>query len=201
MKSESADEASLIPYQASEIAASRILVLAAHPDDETLGAGGTIAINHAAEALRIWIATDGSRQEGVSAGDARAYGQLRPMEAAAAARALKAPEPVFGGLPDRELAGRRSELEAALRSQIEEVRPSLILCPSPVEIHPDHRALAENLYELVAGSRPGDPEHDLYRLMRVAFYEISHPLLPNTLVDVARVASEKREAISAYPSQ
>ena len=201
MKSESADEASLIPYQASEIAAARILVLGAHPDDETLGAGGTIAINSAAEALRIWIATDGSRQEGVVRGEGQAYGQLRRMEAAAAARALRAAEPVFGGLPDRELAGRRGELAAAIRSQVEEIRPGLILCPSPVEIHPDHRALAETLYELVAGSRPEDAEHDLYRLLRIAFYEISHPLLPNALVDVARVAAEKREAISAYPSQ
>ncbi|HEY6050227.1 MAG TPA: glycosyltransferase, partial [Thermoanaerobaculia bacterium] len=33
------------------------------------------------------------------------------------------------------------------------------------------------------------------------FYEISHPLLPNTLVDIARVAAEKREAIAAYPTQ
>jgi len=201
METDARDEASLIPYQASEIAASRILVLAAHPDDETLGAGGTIAINYAAEAVRIWIATDGARQEGVEPGEAEAYSQIRRMEARTAARALRVPEPEFGGLPDRDLAGMPRELDLAVRRQIEDFRPSLILCPSPVEVHPDHRALAEALYAMVAASRPGDPEHDLYRLLRIAFYEISHPLLPNALVDIARVAAEKREAIAAYPSQ
>ncbi|HYK42664.1 MAG TPA: PIG-L family deacetylase [Thermoanaerobaculia bacterium] len=201
METDERDEASLIPYQASEIADSRILVLAAHPDDETLGAGGTIAINGAAEAIRIWIATDGSRQEAVSPGEAEAYALIRREEARAAARALRVPEPEFGGLPDRGLAGMSKELDESLARLIEEFRPGLILCPSPVEAHPDHRALADALYTQVAASRPGDAEHDLYRLLRIAFYEISLPLLPNTLVDVARVAAQKAEAIAAYPSQ
>src|SRR5512132_3776579 len=115
MENDSRDEASLIPFQASEIAASRILVLAAHPDDETLGAGGTIAMNSSAQALRIWIATDGSRQEGVSPGEAEPYAQIRRMEARTAARALRAAEPVFGGMPDRELAGSRRQLDEAIQ--------------------------------------------------------------------------------------
>ncbi|MEP6768867.1 MAG: PIG-L family deacetylase [Acidobacteriota bacterium] len=195
------DEASLIPYQSSEIAAARVLVLAAHPDDETFGAGGTIAINSGAEAVRIWIATDGARQEGVEPRDAAAYGEVRREEARSAARALNVPEPVFGGFPDRELDRIPRELDLALSGLFEEFRPDLVLCPSPVEIHPDHRALAEALYARVASSRPADPDHDLYRLLRVAFYEISHPLLPNALVDVARVAGMKRDAIAAYASQ
>ena len=59
------DEASLIPYRATDLSAARILALAAHPDDEILGAGGALALNAAeAEAIRVWIATDGVRQEG-----------------------------------------------------------------------------------------------------------------------------------------
>ena len=50
---------------------ARILVLAAHPDDESLGAGGTLAANAVrSEAIRVWIATDGTGQEGVSPEDA-----------------------------------------------------------------------------------------------------------------------------------
>ena len=195
------DEASLIPYQASDLAAARLLVLAAHPDDETLGAGGTIARNSGAEAVLIWIATDGTRQEGIDPGDAAAYGELRREEARRAALALRVPEPRFGGLPDRELPARPAEVDAALSALIAEFRPDLILCPSPVEIHPDHRALAEALFSRVAGSRPEDADHDLYRHLRVAFYEVSHPLLPNALVDISAVADRKREAVMAYASQ
>ena len=195
------DEGTLIPYEATELAGARILVLAAHPDDETFGAGGTIARNaRKAEAIRIWIATDGTRQEGAPA-DESAYGERRREEARNAARVLGVDPPVFGALPDRELASRREELDAALGELLEEFRPDLVLCPSPVEIHPDHRALAEAAYDRIASSRPADPDHDDFRFLRLAFYEISHPLLPNVLVDVASEAERKSEAVREYASQ
>ncbi|MFY9551965.1 MAG: glycosyltransferase, partial [Thermoanaerobaculia bacterium] len=77
----------------------------------------------------------------------------------------------------------------------------LVLCPSPAELHPDHRALARALFELVAASRAGDPDHDRFRFLRIAFYELSHPLLPNALVDIALAAEKKDEALAAYASQ
>lgn len=195
------DESSLIPYQASDLAGARLLVLAAHPDDEVLGAGGTLALNAAkAEAVRVWIATDGTRQNGVGAEEAAAYGRKRREESILAAERLGLGPPSFGDLSDRDLAGAES-LGAALAGLIEDFRPDLILCPSPVEIHPDHRALAESLYERVAASRPTDEDHDRYRFVRIAFYEISHPLLPNTLVDISSVADLKDQALGAYVTQ
>jgi LmbE family N-acetylglucosaminyl deacetylase/glycosyltransferase involved in cell wall biosynthesis len=194
------DEASLIPGEATELAAGRILVLAAHPDDEMLGAGGTLALNAGkAEAIRIWVATDGDRQQGAESGEE--YGRRRREESRNAARALGLEPPVFGALPDRELSARADELGAEVGGLIASFRPDLIFCPSPVEIHPDHRALAEVVYERVAASRPTDPDHDRFRFLRIAFYEISHPLLPNALVDIAGVALRKEAALRCYASQ
>ena len=195
-------EDSLIPYQATELTGARILALAAHPDDETLGAGGTIALSAGkAEALRIWIATDGTSQEGVETEKVSEYGRHRREEAARAAATLGVEPPRFGGLADRRLFEERSSLDAALAAEIEEFRPDLILCPSPVELHPDHRALARSVFERVAASRAGDPDHDRFRFLRIAFYELSNPLLPNTLVDIASVGEKKDEALAAYASQ
>ena len=92
-------------------------------------------------------------------------------------------------------------LEAAIRAELEDFRPDLVLCPSPAELHPDHRALARALFDVVASSRAGDPDHDHFRFLRIGFYELSHPLLPNTLVDIAPVAEKKDEGLSAYASQ
>ena len=195
-------EDSLIPFQATDLKGARILVLAAHPDDESLGAGGTLALNAGtAEAIRIWIATDGTSQEGVSAEGASEYGARRREEAIAAAAALGLEAPRFGGLGDRTLQGERGVLDAAIREELDLFRPDLVLCPSPAELHPDHRALARSLYEEVASSRPGDPDHDRFRFVRIAFYELSHPMLPNTLVDIAAAADKKAEALAAYASQ
>lgn len=202
MASQSAKEESLIPYQATDLTGARLLILAAHPDDETLGAGGTIVLNAGrAEAIQVWIATDGARQEGVDPAQGPAYGARRRAEAEAAAESLGLSSPHFGSLPDRELAAHSRELDAALGSLIEEFHPDLILCPSPVEIHPDHRAVAEALYQRVAASRPTDPDHDRFRFLRLAFYELSHPLLPNVLVDISSVAARKEKAVRAYASQ
>ena len=195
-------EPSLIPFEATDLTGARILVLAAHPDDESLGAGGTLALNAGrSEAIRIWIATDGTGQDGVSADDAPAYGAKRRKEAVRAAEVLGLPAPRFGGFVDRNLPADPDRLEAAIRAEMEEFRPDLILCPSPAELHADHRALARSLFGLVAASRPGDSDHDRFRFLRVAFYELSHPMLPNTLVDIASVAEKKADALAAYPSQ
>ena len=185
-------EDALIPYAATELTGARILVLAAHPDDESFGAGGTLAGNAGkAEAIRVWIATDGTGQEGVAPEGVRDYATRRREEAVRAAAILGLETPRFGGLRDRSLAGDRAVLEAAVAAELEDFRPDLVLCPSPVEIHPDHRALARVLYEQVAASRAGDSDHDRFRFLRIAFYELSHPLLPNTLVDIAAAGGEE----------
>src|SRR5664279_4168694 len=122
-------EDSLIPYSATELTGARILALAAHPDDESFGAGGTLAWNAGkAQAIRVWIATDGTEQEGVAAEAARAYAGKRRDEAVRAAAALGIDPPRFGGLPDRSLAVDHAALAAALSAEIEEFQPDLVLC-------------------------------------------------------------------------
>jgi LmbE family N-acetylglucosaminyl deacetylase/glycosyltransferase involved in cell wall biosynthesis len=193
------DEQSLIPYRASELSAARILVLAAHPDDEVLGAGGTLALSaETSEAIQIWIATDGGRQEGGDGGD---YAARRREESCRAAEILGSGVPVFGAFPDRELSERPAELADRIGQLIAEFRPDLVFSPSPVEIHPDHRALAEAAYEKLSSSRPTDADHSLYGFLRLAFYEISHPLLPDTLVDISGTAGRKEQALAAFSSQ
>lgn len=195
-------EDSLIPYQATELAGERVLVLAAHPDDEVLGCGGTLRLNAGrAEEVRVWIATDGTAQEREASGDEGSYGELRREEARRALAELGVDGPHFGGLPDRGLAGNEATLEASLDVQLRDFRPDLVLAPAPSEIHPDHRAIGEAIYRRLSSSRPGDADHDHLRSLRLAFYEISHPILPNVLVDIAGVAERKSAALAAYGSQ
>src|SRR5215475_9245013 len=126
-------EDALIPYAASDLTGARILVLAAHPDDESFGAGGTIAKNAGrAEAIRVWIATDGTSQQGVGPGDLEAYAARRREEAVRAAAALGLKEPPrFGGLRDRRLAEEPEALRSALSAELEAFSPDLVFAPSP----------------------------------------------------------------------
>lgn len=97
---------------------TRLVVVAPHPDDETLGAGGLMQrVRSVGGKLQVVYLTDGDGfPEGVrvhdritrpSAADYRGYGQLRKREALAATAALKlgGHESRFLGFPDGGLSG------------------------------------------------------------------------------------------------
>jgi LmbE family N-acetylglucosaminyl deacetylase len=120
------------------------VVLAAHPDDEVLGAGGTIARLAAAGArLRIVAVTDGEASHpGRDAAAQDELAQRRYAERAAALQALGAggTEVIRLGLPDSGgLAGRAAELAAC----IPELTAGFTVCLAPWEsdLHADHEAV------------------------------------------------------------
>ena len=187
------DESALIPYSASEITAERVLTLSAHPDDDVLGAGGLLAaLAASAEAVRAVVVTGGEAQ-----GDP----ETRRRETRQAADELGIRDVVFWDFPDRGLGGKKGAIRDRLRSEIAGFRPDLVLAPSPCEIHPDHRALAEAVYDLVATSRAGDADHDALRMIRLAFYEVTQPILPNALVPLGQRGESKGRAIAKFASQ
>jgi glycosyltransferase involved in cell wall biosynthesis/LmbE family N-acetylglucosaminyl deacetylase len=90
-----------------------------------------------------------------------------------------------GVVADGSLVERLTEAVGAFRA-------TLVYASSPLEIHPDHRALAQALRIALRGW-PGE--------LRVGFYEVGYALPPNTLVDTTAVLETKEKAIRAYESQ
>lgn len=190
----------MIPYDVAEIPAERVLVLAAHPDDEVLGAGGLLArLAESAEAVRVVVLTGGEAQE--ERGHGSADPEIRRREAREAGQELGISDYVFENLPDRSLAIRKESVSKLIRDQIAAFRPDVLVLPSPCEIHPDHRAVAEVVYELVAGAGAADADHEGYRLLRLVFYELTHPVLPNALVPLGLRAEKKKRAVEKFVSQ
>ena len=126
-------ESELIPYAAGFPPGSRWLVLAPHPDDEAFGIGATLAlgVRRGVEA-HVVVVTDGGAQ-----GDA----SEREIEASAAADALGLPEPEFWRFPDRSLRPDDPALRTRIERALEQHAPDVLFVTSPVEFHPDHRAL------------------------------------------------------------
>lgn len=121
-----------------------LLVVAAHPDDETLGAGGLIA-----ECVRlgipasIVIVTDGG-----ASGEPGIVG-LRAAEAQTAARVLGARLTLLG-LPDGGVLERRDAVRAGLEPFVAAASEhALVVAPWRGDGHRDHRVVGEVVAQLV----------------------------------------------------
>ena len=131
-----------------------LLVVAAHPDDECLGAGALIAdAASLGVEVTVLVLTDGEASHPHSPTVGRdQMGRLRSAEADRAATILApAARVVHAELPDGELAARHDAILAAVRDLC---RPrTLILAPWIADGHADHDAAGRGAAAAVAAAR------------------------------------------------
>ena len=118
----------------------RMLVVAPHPDDETLGAGGLIAYQRL-RGVEVTVAavTDGER----AYADSRGLGETRVLEQAEALRTLGVDESHIVRLrqPDSNVSSFQHLLTSLL---MDHATPEThIVAPWHGDFHPDHKACGE----------------------------------------------------------
>jgi LmbE family N-acetylglucosaminyl deacetylase len=122
-----------------------LLVLAAHPDDETIGAARLLLRSPAACVVFL---TDGAPRAAAlrPAGpdDQAAYARRRRAEALAALAEARVPagDVVFLGGVDQEAAGELASLARELARVLSDVRPRLVVTHPYEGGHPDHDCAA-----------------------------------------------------------
>jgi LmbE family N-acetylglucosaminyl deacetylase len=180
-----------------------VLVVAPHPDDEVLGAGGTIARLAASDA-DVYVAI-------VTRGDPSIFSEESiekvRREAVEAQKLLGVRKTIFlEGFPAALVdTVPHAHLNAVLSELLEQVDPELVLAPFPGDLHLDHRRIFDSL--LVA-ARP-----DAGRRLRALYaYEtlsetnwnapsVAPSFAPTTFVDIADYLDVKLEAMSVYATQ
>ena len=137
----------------------RLLVVAPHPDDESLGTGGLLQRAFACGAeVRILFATNGDnnpwaqryceRRWNINAKDRDRWGARRQEEALAAISCLGGSSECarFFNIPDQSLTKTLMdggvEIVDRLNQELQEYRPTLLAIPTRHDAHPDHSALA-----------------------------------------------------------
>lgn len=116
----------------------KVLAISAHPDDETLGAGGTL-LTHAEQGDEVYWAI-------VTQPSVESHGQDIVSRAAAqveqAAKAYGCRKHFRLGFPTARLDTiPQHDLIAALKRTIEEVRPDLVFVVNGTDVHTDHHAV------------------------------------------------------------
>ena len=177
----------------------RVVVIAPHPDDETLGAGATVYdLVQQGHDVRIVIVTDGAASH-----DRAGLAAIRKREAMQAATLLGVTSPPqFLDLPDGQVAGLRESLAARLRSCIE--GSVLVIGPRSGDGHPDHEATAEALIEATMGiAEDQRPAVWRYAIWAWQWEGITAAGLAGAGLWVASKAarSKRAAAIAAYGSQ
>lgn len=175
----------------------RILVVGAHPDDETLGAGGTIA-RYAAAGSEIWVCIV---CDGVTARHDRVGLQRRCAEDACAV--LGVDKVVFCELPDQQLdALALIDVVRPLEECVERLRPDIVLTHFKDDVNQDHRMVFD---ATMVATRPSP----MQSVRTVMCYETASStewaapfqggvFAPNVFVDISHTLDRKVDAMRCY---
>lgn len=170
-----------------------ILVLAPHPDDETIGCGGALC-RHADQRDRLTAVFLTSGELGLKALACEKARRVRESEAKAAARHLGLARLEFFRLPDWAVGEHIQEGAGLLRPVLREERPRVVYLPYPRDWHPDHQAALPLLRAAARGLRL--PAFELRA------YEVWTPLPEYDHVqDISPVMPRKIRALRAHRSQ
>jgi N-acetyl-1-D-myo-inositol-2-amino-2-deoxy-alpha-D-glucopyranoside deacetylase len=194
-----------------------LLAFFAHPDDEALTCGGTLA---AAASLGIETlvvcATRGEGGLGLDGMTGSALAEVRTAELERSCEILGAGPPRFLDLPDGALGQHRDALAAAIAKVLHEVAPSVAITMGQDGAygHPDHVACSEALDSAAEGiDDPPTVLHAVFpegvfqalrrRLARtpVALMPAVEVLPADRRVDTRRFDATKLDAIRAHASQ
>ena len=117
----------------------KVLVLAPHPDDESIGCGGTLCL-HAGRGDRSAVVYLTSGELGLKHLPTSKAWLAREQEAAKAAQVLGIGERFFLRLPDWCVGDDVAKAAMKLSPLLKRLRPDLIYLPHAQEWHPDHKA-------------------------------------------------------------
>jgi LmbE family N-acetylglucosaminyl deacetylase len=180
----------------------RILVVAPHPDDETLGAGGTIA-KYVEQGHEVSVLIVAGHLPPVYSREDYAI-TVREAEKAfavlgiARSRFLEIPATMVGEQPVGILNGKVADM-------VKEIEPHIVLCPFP-DRHIDHRIVFESV---MVATRPVSAGRGIellaaYETLSETHWNAPHMepnFVPNWIVDITAQLDRKIGALTCYDSQ
>lgn len=168
-----------------------VVVVAPHPDDETIGCGGMLRLtaDRGERTVVVFLTSGEGGVRGVPPEEAR---RVREEEAGLAAQVLGVSRSVFLRGRDWSLAADVPWLTPAVEAVLHDENPDLVLSPHPDDAHQDHRAAAE----LLLASIPAGLAPD------IAMYEVWTPMsFFHEVMDISSVMEAKVAAVRCYRSQ
>ena len=180
----------------------RVLVVSPHPDDETLGVGGTIA-KYSAQGAEVFVLMVSGhlpplyRREDYDKTVTEAHVAFELL-GVAKSEFLEIPATMIGDQPIHKLNGRISKI-------FNDFNPHIVFCPYP-DRHVDHRLVFDSV---MVATRPVGVGRDIevvaaYETLSETHWNAPHiepNFTPNWVVDITEQIEKKLEAVKCYQSQ
>jgi len=183
-------------------------IVAAHPDDEVLGCGGTISrLANEGHQVHILLLADGESSRGTSERSIKSK-QLSERKSAAkrACKILNCTSVDLLSLPDNRLDRfERLDIIKKIEEFIEHYRPNMVFTHHIGDVNIDHRIVHDAVIA-ACRSRPGHPVRELLFFEVLSSTEWRPPssgcvFHPNVFVDISSTISRKLDALRAYESE
>ncbi len=174
-----------------------VLVIAAHPDDEILGCGGTVALHTSAgDRVTALLACEGESLRYGSEG----VGQR--ANTFAAAGKLGVADVRLLNFPDQRLdTVTLTDLITPIENAVEELQPAVVYCQWGGDINRDHQILFD---ATLVATRPTVPCIEaVYAFDTASSTEWGYPrnFVPDTWMDITSTIERKLSAMACYESE
>ncbi len=164
----------------------RVLAVVSHPDDETFGCGGALALNAKQGGLSQVVCLTSDPSE-------------RSDELRAACETLGISEPVIMGL---EKISAEDCVIRQVSGHIALFKPDVVITHIPSDYHRDHRATYEIVKEAVEWAAHTTTYEEPCLVGRLLLMEVNTLISsPHVLLDVSDVWALKEAAVESYPTQ
>jgi LmbE family N-acetylglucosaminyl deacetylase len=175
----------------------RVLILAAHPDDEILGCGATAALHaQRGDSVTSVIACEG---ESLRYGEGKVGMEEHSRRAA---KVLGVKDVRFLRFPDQQLDKLTlTAIITPIEKVVREIRPQIVYTQFGGDLNRDHELLAK---AILVATRPTEPFLELVLAFDTASStEWAYPrtFVPDTWVDVTSTLDRKLEAMACYETE
>lgn len=172
---------------------NKVLVIVAHPDDEVIGMGGTIArLVDEGHEVQVLYLTGGETSSGVG----------RFPETEEVGRILGITGRSFLHIPDQQLdTYAQSSINNMISQKIQSIKPNIVYTHAKEDLNIDHR-ITHGSVMVACRPTPDCSVTELYTFC-VSQWDFGEfgGFQPNTFVNINPYASQKLEAMTIYSSE
>ncbi len=180
---------------------NKVLVVAVHPDDETLGCGGTLLKHkHKGDEINWLIATDIKESEGYNEKTVKS----REAEIIKIKKLFDFNSVNRLGLSTTKIDKYSiSELIQKISSVINKVKPNIVYLPFKGDVHSDHKYIFDAAYSCTKSFRyPFIKKiYSMEVLSETEFSPDDNGFIPNLFVDISDYIDKKIEAMKIYEGE